>query len=148
MGHHLGVICSPINMAHSKKVLFLLALVTHEFVGGQSYVRMSRAPQSLMKREVKYDLWKWSLGKRGPVSLMKRDEFGLDENTFGTFYEAGPDPYNNYKDMFGKRYSHPGTWKRGPEHMWRGKDFESENSKNDAPFIYLDIPLDLPMMGF
>ena len=85
---------------------------------------------------------------RGPVSLMKRDEFGLDENTFGTFYEAGPDPYSNYKDMFGKRYSHPGTWKRGPEHMWRSKDSESEHSKNDAPFIYLDIPLDLPMMGF
>ena len=77
---------------------------------------------------------------------MKRDEFGLDENTFGTFYEAGPDPYNNYKDMFGKRYSHPGNWKRGPEHMWRSKD--SEHSKNDSPFIYLDIPLDLPMMGF
>ena len=85
---------------------------------------------------------------RGPLALMKRDEFGLDANTFGTFYEAGPDPYSNYKDMFGKRYNHPGTWKRGPEHMWRSKDSESEHSKNDAPFIYLDIPLDLPMYGF
>ena len=74
---------------------------------------------------------------------MKRDEYNLDENSFGTFYEAGPDPYNNFKD---KRYNHPGTWKRGPEHMWKGKDFDQ--SKNDAPFIYLDIPLDLPMYGF
>ena len=85
---------------------------------------------------------------RGPLALMKRDEYNLDENSFGTFYETGPDPYSNYRDMFGKRFSHPVFGKRGPEHMWRSKDSESDHSKNDAPFIYLDIPLDLPMMGF
>ena len=76
---------------------------------------------------------------------MKRDE--LDENAFGSFYGSGPDPYNSYsEDMFGKRYNHPGKGKRGPEHMWRSK--ESDHSKNDGPFIYMDIPLELPMYGF
>ena len=83
------------------------------------------------------------------MTWTKKNNYDLDENAFGTFYEAGPNPYNpygNYKDMFGKSPNHPGMGKRGPEHLWRA---DLENSKKeDAPFIYVDLPLDLPMMGF